>query len=143
MECVLKKVVEFLKKQIGESLIKSEIAAIGLAFKGVPETNDLRNSVGIEIVNLLKKLNSNITYYEATVQKDFESDVFPAIVNPRVILVLNNHPKNIDIAVNILNKTSFSDIWLFDPWRLISSSFKSTTKTSINYLTLSNISSML
>jgi nucleotide sugar dehydrogenase len=142
-ESMPSKVVEFLKKQIGESLIKSEIAAIGLAFKGVPETNDLRNSVGIEIVNLLKKLNSNITYYEATVQKDFESDVFPAIVNPQVILVLNNHPKNIDIAVNILNKTSFSDIWLFDPWRLISSSFKSTTKTSINYLTLSNISSML
>lgn len=137
------KVVEFLKSRIGENLTKSEIAAIGLAFKGVPETNDLRNSVGIEIVNLIRKFNSNITYYEATTSKDLEIEEFPAIVNPQVILILNNHPKNIDVAVNILNKTSFSDLWLFDPWRLISPRFKSTTITNLNYLTLSNISSML
>ena len=142
-ESMPNKVVEFLKKQVGENLTNQEIAAIGLAFKGIPETNDLRNSVGIEIVNLLKKLNSNITYYEATLQKVPESDEFPAIVNPQVILILNNHPKNIEVAVDILNKTNFSDIWLFDPWRLISSSFKSTIKTNVNYLTLSNVSSVL
>ena len=87
------RVVRFLQTQIGSEITSKEIAVLGLAFKGTPETNDLRNSTNVEIYNLLKSLNDRVTVFEPTFELGAQLDFYQRIKQPAIILVLNNNPK--------------------------------------------------
>lgn len=132
------RVVKFLQTQIGSQINSKEIAVLGLAFKGIPETNDLRNSTNIEIYNLLKTLKYYVTVFEPTLDLGMLPSIYQKINKPAIILVLNNHPKNIDKVLELLSTTEHSLIWLFDPWRLIPLNITHVTKSKVMYLTLSN-----
>ena len=132
------RVVSFLKTQIGPEITSNEIAVLGLAFKGIPETNDLRNSTNIEIYKLLKTLNDRVTVFEPTFEGNEEPEFNQKIEQPAIILVLNNHPKNIDKALELLYRSKHPLTWLFDPWRLISLNRTNLIKSKVVYLTLSN-----
>lgn len=132
------KVVRFLQNQIGSEITSKEIAVLGLAFKGIPETNDLRNSTNIEIYKLLKTLNDTVTVFEPTFDLNVQPKFYQKIKQPAIILVLNNHPKNIDKALELLSRSEHPLTWLFDPWRLISLNLTHLTKSKVAYLTLSN-----
>jgi nucleotide sugar dehydrogenase len=139
-ESMPKFVTEFLFQKIGNDLIKYEIAIVGLAFKGSPETNDLRNSVSIEVSEILKEKKCYLTYYEASFENTEQPIQFPEISNPKIFLILNNHPKNVDFVLHGVAKTSHEDIYIFDPWRLITLNLLKNLnrRTKIKYLTLSN-----
>ena len=49
-------------KKLGKYNKNIKIFITGLAFKGVPETSDLRNSTSLEILNILKKQSKNNIY---------------------------------------------------------------------------------
>ena len=132
------RVVSFLKTQIGPEITSNEIAVLGLAFKGIPETNDLRNSTNIEIYKLLKTLNDRVTVFEPTFEGNEEPEFNQKIEQPAIILVLNNHPKNIDKALELLYRSKHPLTWLFDPWGLISLNRTNLIKSKVVYLTLSN-----
>ena len=51
-------------KNIGKDLNKCNILICGLAFKGYPETSDLRNSTAIEIANIFKGKVNKLFGYE-------------------------------------------------------------------------------
>ena len=53
MEYLFLKVKNSLKK-IGKDIKKSKIFVIGLAFKGDPETSDLRDSTSIDLIKKLE-----------------------------------------------------------------------------------------
>ena len=94
-----KKISDFIKADK-----KTKILISGLAFKGVPQTNDLRGSSGIKIVNMLDEYKDNITLHDFMNQKkDLEKHTeLPAINSEDIflnnsdfdlIIILNNHPR--------------------------------------------------
>jgi UDP-N-acetyl-D-mannosaminuronic acid dehydrogenase len=102
----------------------SKVLAMGLAFKGIPQTDDLRDSVGVSIVEHLMKNNINVDVFDLTVPKEKLKSIklsissFPKKIDDYdAILLLNNDYAYRDfIFENIKKEGSIS---LYDPWRLV------------------------
>ena len=85
-------------KSVKKEIAKCKILICGLAFKGNPETGDIRNSSAIEIAKLLFKETSKIYGYDPVARKEdieaagIESVSIPdGFNNADAILFLNNH----------------------------------------------------
>ena len=84
--------------------ISSKILVTGLAFKGVPQTNDLRGSSATNILNSLAKYAENLTIHDfMNSKKNLEDKIGLTSVEPDEIfnhpfiaydcvVILNNHP---------------------------------------------------
>lgn len=121
------KIIDISREVAGKILI------IGVAFKGVPATNDLRQSTPIEICRELIEAGLSISAIDAVATSHEISEqgipIFEELSGDyNVICILNNHPENVKIFRDIL------DIWakrrhdddarlaLFDPWGIIATS---------------------
>ena len=73
---LLKEKIDRLLKKIGKNTSKAKIFLIGMAFKGTPETSDLRESTSLWFLDKLPK-KQNIYAYDPVVNaKKFEGWVF-------------------------------------------------------------------
>ncbi|MBA7592102.1 hypothetical protein ES708_34279 [subsurface metagenome] len=103
---------------------KIKITLLGMAFKGVPETNDLRGAPSIIMINELKKRGlKNIHGHDYLVSDEDikNSEIMPvgieeAFNNANVAIFMNNNPlyKKIDLskAVKKMSKPAyFLDSW--------------------------------
>jgi len=107
---------------------KKNVLVLGLAFKGFPETNDIRNSTSMIVVNKIKEIDVNLKIFDFVIKKkelqensnlyfDFNSNWVPDVV-----CILNNHKDNFSYFLSILKKVELrKKISLFDPWYLCSS----------------------
>jgi nucleotide sugar dehydrogenase len=121
--------VERYIKRIGKSLKDTKILVVGLAFKGWPETNDLRGSSSVHVANALLEKGARVFGYDNVVaHKDWvtilpnvaEGELERDLVDSDVILMMNNHPKN--VPVNFLSLISKGQPKLvFDGWALLDS----------------------
>ena len=107
---------------------KIKITLLGMAFKGVPETNDLRGAPSIIMINELEKRGfKNIHGHDYLVSdedindlKIIPVDIEEAFSNANVAIFMNNNPlyKKIDLskAVKKMSKPAyFMDSWnMFD-----------------------------
>jgi nucleotide sugar dehydrogenase len=94
---------------------------LGLAFKGVPETTDTRNSPSVEITKILQARGftpsvwdsnlDSITQFSNISLKDIEAD------RNVVVIIGNNNKKNLDELLVILQKYRIA--YVFDPWEII------------------------
>jgi len=105
------------------SLSGMRVLVIGLAFKGLPETNDLRGSTAIEVIRTLQGDGVQVSGWDAVVTsaeiaKLGIPSVHPleAAANVDAILVMNNHPDNIPPG---LIARSRSPMLIFDGWSLL------------------------
>jgi nucleotide sugar dehydrogenase len=124
------------------SLLTLEILILGLAFKGAPETNDMRNSPSIELAELFFKEGKRLFGWDAVVESSTIPSIFlrPKITSrPQVFLILNNHENNVQ-KLNTLLVGNNEKIWIFDPWRLIGNpkEILRFAPRGITYITLSN-----
>jgi UDP-N-acetyl-D-mannosaminuronic acid dehydrogenase len=99
----LEKLVSQRIRYILERNSKAKCLITGLAFKGEPETNDLRGSSAIKILNSLQDFNQQIVIHDfMNSKKDLqESFLFESLDSDRIfhddleifdfIVVLNNH----------------------------------------------------
>jgi len=79
------------------------IVIIGVAFKGVPETTDIRGSVAVDLLHVLRKKVARIIGWDAIIEQSVLKSIgFDTINNfsediekAHAVLILNNHPKNI------------------------------------------------
>lgn len=103
---------------------KLNVLICGLAFKGFPETSDVRNSISIDFVNKLNKKN-NVYVYDPVIKKYNLSKnnlncikSLNLIKNIDAILFLNNNPsfKRINIK-KMLSKLNSNPI-IFDGWNI-------------------------
>jgi UDP-N-acetyl-D-mannosaminuronic acid dehydrogenase len=116
---------EFLNFQIERILAEIAgdalpVAALGIAFKGVPETNDLRGSTSVSIVTALKARGHEIHVWDAVATGGLAG--FSGLSDDatyRAILLLNNHPANAKMAQKLLRKRNQELPFVFDPWRLL------------------------
>lgn len=120
-ESVPKESVEFIERLI-PSLNQFECIGIGIAFKGIPQTNDFRNSPSIDFLNSLQGIIKSIKVWDSAIfdtdsyipypiDSEFDSYSFYAL--------LNNNPKNIEFFIRKVLGSNTKEIIVFDPWRLI------------------------
>jgi len=143
-EYVLEKINEYCKIT-SKDLKKLKIFLIGLAFKGMPETSDIRNSVALD---LLKKLPNpkNIYIKDFVVPKEIISSlghhpvdqVIDGFKDADIVLIMNNHYQNNRFDIfQALNSTKenalFFDGWnLFDPKEI--EGFRNTVYATMGYI---------
>jgi len=100
------------------------ILIIGVAFKGIPETADIRGSVAIDVLNKLNGCVNNVFGWDAVIDsKNLKEigfnilDDLDSIVDcVDVILILNNHPNNACSSIYIPPK---NNRLVFDGWNQI------------------------
>lgn len=112
---------------------------VGVAFKGIPETNDTRNSPGIDIVNALIEAGEPVQVWDAVAEyKDLI--LLPNSQSPNICIIANNHPKNREYFSNLVKNSPLKEIYLVDPWRLISNNELSQLRSikKIHYFSLSH-----
>ena len=121
------KQVERYTQRLGKRVKDTKIFVVGLAFKGWPETNDLRGSSSVHVANTLLAKGASVYGYDNVVPyKDWtrflpnvaEGDLERDLVDSDVVLIMNNHPKN--IPTNFLSLVSKGQAKLvFDGWALL------------------------
>ncbi|MBU1131460.1 nucleotide sugar dehydrogenase [Patescibacteria group bacterium] len=121
---VCNKVDQFIKEnKKAKSSVK--IFVIGLAFKGEPETSDMRNSTSLEIAMKLEQQYGNIVAYDPVVsRKDIEknslrfSSLRQGFCNADCVLILNNHRSYQELDIFALLDTVKKPGLFFDAWHL-------------------------
>lgn len=113
-----------LLKKIGKNINNSKIFIIGLAFKGNPETSDLRDSTSIDLINKIKnkknlyvydpvidkRVINNLGYKYQTLEKGFsKSDM---------VIFLNNHKSYQELNIFHLIKKMNKPGIIIDTWKI-------------------------
>lgn len=121
-EHIVQRVKRELKKS-KKNISSSKIFICGLAFKGYPETGDLRHSSAIEIYNLLKKYTRNIYGFDPIAsKKDIQeagikyASLKEGFLSSDIVMFLNNHESFKKIKIFNFIKTMNSDPIIFDAW---------------------------
>lgn len=116
-----KAVVEFVRESVDRPIL-----ACGVAFKGTPRTDDTRNSVGMKIVETLRRNKVDVRVHDLEVRPSvlrslgLEPAVLP--IEPAAygaILLLNNDPGYLDVLRGGLSPDNPGTVGLYDPWRLL------------------------
>jgi nucleotide sugar dehydrogenase len=103
-----------------------KIFLLGLAFKGQPETSDLRDSTSIDIFNILKQKGfKNIYGYDPIANPNELKQLGINTATPEegfkdadIVAILNNHKKYMDLDINSLIKTSNKPLLFLDTWHI-------------------------
>jgi len=124
------------------------ISLLGLAFKGVPATDDLRGTMALPIYDQLKRRfpNANFKGYDPVVGADAAREIFdfPMVPTPQeafeqadVVLILNNHNQFRDMDLGALIAGMRRPGIIYDLWNLHHEADKA-IPPEIVYLALGN-----
>ena len=126
-----------------------KILICGIAFKGQPETGDIRNSSAVEIAHLLKKYSNKIYGFDPIANKDDINnegikftDIDTGFKNSDVVLFLNNHLDLSKINLSNMMKLTASNPIIYDGWNQFRYSDVINSRPSI-YMNLSIIKSSI
>ena len=122
--------VRFISSEIDKRALPSplRISILGMAFKGQPETGDLRGSMAINVLDALKKAHptAEIGLYDPVASPDELAAEFPdervyhqindAISGASVVVITNNH-----VSLGAMSLRTISDFitpngFVFDYW---------------------------
>lgn len=104
------------------------VAVAGLAFKGRPETDDLRGSMSLHVIRELREsgLCAEIRAYDKVVSKDqldaealglvLYDDLYEACRGADLVIVANNHPIFADMALERVLEEMNGGGFVFDYW---------------------------
>jgi len=111
--------------RLGKSPTQCTVIACGMAFKGRPETGDLRNSTSVDIVRRLSAQGIQVLCHDpvATPAELIEFDLTPAppLAEWRrfdALLLLNNHPFYAKLDLVSLATQMIAPGIVYDSWRL-------------------------
>lgn len=120
-------VVNWVESRIGDPSEDKIIALTGMAFKGQPETSDLRGSPSVYIAQKLYKLGykMNIHDFVASPSELSElhigkvcNDLYDACANASILLILNNHKKYSAVLEDPEQLASKSGFAILDCWNM-------------------------
>tara|TARA_B100002052_G_scaffold298464_1_gene332020 strand:+ start:1495 stop:2856 length:1362 start_codon:yes stop_codon:yes gene_type:complete len=122
----ISKKLESLNKDISSS----KIFIIGFAFKGDPETSDLRDSTTLWLLENLKDKCSNISGYDPVLDENeiselgvVYSDISSGIHNADVVMLMNNHKSYIDFDIQEFAREMNCPGIIYDSWGMVRRSF--------------------
>jgi UDP-N-acetyl-D-mannosaminuronic acid dehydrogenase len=105
-----------------------QIRILGLAFKGVPATNDLRGSMSVKVLDALKKAHPDAEFgvYDPVIAPDDLASAFrdehvytrlgDAISGASVVIIGNNHPALGRISPRTISEFILPNGFVFDYW---------------------------
>lgn len=142
---VLDKIRRFCKLA-GKDIATIKILLIGLSFKGVPETSDIRESIATKLVSALPEVN-NIRVKDFVLDKEEIAalgcqpveDIMSGFDGADVALVMNNHPLNARFNMAEAFKVMSRPFMVFDGWNMFNQqqieSFPGAYYATLGYLT--------
>ena len=117
-------ITEFLKARFDQEPLK--IAVLGLAFKGKPETDDLRGSPSISLSKILRVnfpkaeilgWDPMITSLESSeVPWNLASGLTDAVSGANAVIIMNNHPKLDGLDIFNLSSIMKKNSLIYDFW---------------------------
>ena len=120
-------IIDFLKKK-KKINARFKISFLGIAFKGVPITDDIRNSTTLEIYNLIKSnfKNSHYHCFDPVVKKQIIIDnklkycknYNEAFLKSDVVIVCNNSMEFKELNLEKLSKKMNKNSLIYDIWNL-------------------------
>jgi len=145
---IVRRLDEQLQK-LGKSIDQTSILICGLAFKGHPETGDIRNSSSVEVYKMLEAKGATVYGYDpVALKEDLESfkiterNINDSLEELDVILFLNNHKSFEKLNVfKILREMNEYPIF-FDGWSQFHTDDILNARPSI-YMNLSAVSSSI
>ncbi len=126
-ENVLIKAISFIMSQIDLRIKKAEvtIAVLGLAFKGVPETDDLRGSPAIELIKQFQNLSVsiNLKSWDPLI-RDLPfikgmthcKNIEEVVADSDAVILVNNHEALGNLDLQNLSKTMTMNGLVYDFW---------------------------
>ena len=107
---------------------RARIFLLGMAFKGKPETSDIRFSTSVDILKALQKKYRSISIHDPLADpKELKSLKAKVVSSPKegfrdadCVLVLTNHPSFSELDIFSLASSMRQPGFLFDPWGLYS-----------------------
>lgn len=128
-----------------DSMTRKQTAiCLGMAFKGVPATNDLRSSSSNEIAKIFSNEFSTVFQWDAVIHhsqldRGLDDRGLTSMTDVDLLAILNNHPENSTAAKKVLKSILGERITIFDPWRMLDlgTLFVDSKLVEISYLTLS------
>lgn len=118
-------VVRWVRKKIGEPSDDKVVAISGMAFKGQPETSDLRGSSSVYIAEKLKEAGYKLNLHDFVALTDemnalnlgtVYKDLYDSCANAKVLLVLNNHKKYAQVMSDPVMSYSKDHFEILDAW---------------------------
>jgi UDP-N-acetyl-D-mannosaminuronic acid dehydrogenase len=118
-------VVRWVREKVGEPSDDKVIALSGMAFKGQPETSDLRGSSSVYIAEKLKEAGYKMNLHDfVALSEEMEAlklgtvydDLYDACANAKVLLVLNNHKKYGSVMDDPAFHNSRDGFEILDSW---------------------------
>ena len=121
---------DFLITKFNEKSIK--IAVLGLAFKGKPETDDLRGSPSITLLEILSEKFPSADIFcwdpmvtnlgEDKVSWNLASSLDNAAIGANAVVIVNNHPKFDGLDIFYLSSIMKKNSLIYDFWDRYSNS---------------------
>jgi UDP-N-acetyl-D-mannosaminuronic acid dehydrogenase len=122
--------VKFISHEIARRGLLSplRICVLGMAFKGIPATDDLRGSMSVKVLDELKKAhpNAEIRLFDPVIAPEQLTATFPderifsrlgdAVSGASVVIIANNHPALGRISPHAITEFIVPDGFLFDYW---------------------------
>ena len=122
--------VEFISREIERRQLVGplKINILGMAFKGQPETSDLRGSMSVKVLDALKKAHpdAEIGVYDPVTPQQVLAEEFPeertfsrfgdAVSGASVVVIANNHPSLGQISPRTISEFTSPDGFVFDYW---------------------------
>ncbi|MEK7590515.1 MAG: nucleotide sugar dehydrogenase [Patescibacteria group bacterium] len=125
VDFVADETLKFIKNH--KATIKNpKILILGFAFKGRPETSDMRGSTTIPLVKKLQKEVRNIYGYDPVVKRSditplkvkYISDLKKGFEDADAVIIMNNNPAFETLNIRALLSLSNKPCFLFDTWGL-------------------------
>lgn len=114
----------WVKQNYADSSVK--ISVLGMAFKGIPETNDMRGSPAFELIDSLLSHcpKADIQCWDPVVTKDelmllgykSKSDLQECIDGSSVIILVNNHPDLSSLDLKAISAAARKPTLIYDFW---------------------------
>ena len=122
--------LRFISREIQKRKLPSplRINMLGMAFKGVPETSDLRGSMSVKVLDALKKAHpdAEIGLYDSVIPREVLAAEFPdertfdrfgdAVSGTSVLVIANNHPSLGTISPRTISEFMIPEGFVFDYW---------------------------
>ena len=108
-------------ERLGLNISEIKVLIIGIAFKGLPETIDVRGSVAIDIFNNLREKVKVVYGWDSVVDSKVISSLgFEVVKNFKttiasvdIVMIMNNHPNNVQSDLYVDSKKARL---IFDGW---------------------------
>ncbi|WP_179474479.1 nucleotide sugar dehydrogenase [Mycolicibacterium vinylchloridicum] len=122
--------VGFISEEIARRQLPSplRLRVIGMAFKGIPATDDLRGSMSIKVLDALKKAHpdADVGIFDPVIAPDVLERAFPseevftrfgdAVSGASVVVIANNHPALGGISPRTMSEFIGPNGFVFDYW---------------------------